>query len=243
MPSVDQAIVHKYGFTAQDASANSLFDEDKLSPTPSSVAATPIPQTSTATHILEYTKTHLPRQTFHHSMRVYHFGISIARQVFPAWNMDQGSPLEETYFLACMLHDIGTTDANMNDTLMSFEFYGAQLALSELEKAGAPKVQAESVAEAIIRHQDIGNAGKVTAMTALIQLATVLDNMGFHPRLVHRETIEDVVKAWPREGWCKCFSDVIRKENGRKPWAHTTKLGEDDFPNGVLNNALMRPYD
>lgn len=42
---------------------------------------------------------------------------------------------------------------------MSFEFYGGILALKLLrEEHQAPQAQSESVAEAIIRHQDLGRA-------------------------------------------------------------------------------------
>lgn len=67
--------------------------------------------------------------------------------------------------------------------------------------------------------------------------------MGFRPELVHQATIENVVKHYPRKQWSSCFSKTIKKENGLKPWAHTTHLGEEDFPNGVLGNKLMEPYD
>lgn len=50
-------------------------------------------------------------------------------------------------------------------------------------------------------------------------------------------------KAYPRKGWSGCFSKTIREENGLKPWAHTTHLGEEDFPEGVKGNKLMEPYD
>ena len=57
---------------------------------------------------------------------------------------------------------------------MSFEFYGGFLALQLLHnELQAPKAQAESVAEAIIRHQDLGQTGKITMVGQLIQLATV----------------------------------------------------------------------
>ena len=69
------------------------------------------------------------------------------------------------------------------------------------------------------------------------------DNMGGHAELVHRETIEDVVKHYPRKKWSGCFAATIRKENGLKPWAHTTALGEEEFPGGVEGNELMAPYD
>ena len=67
--------------------------------------------------------------------------------------------------------------------------------------------------------------------------------MGNHSELVHKATIENVVKNYPRQKWSSCFASTIRKENGLKPWAHTTALGEDDFPKGVENNQLMAPYE
>ena len=67
--------------------------------------------------------------------------------------------------------------------------------------------------------------------------------MGGHADLIHKNTIENVTKHYPRKKWSSCFAGTIRKENDLKPWAHTTVLGEEDFPNGVLNNKLMAPYD
>lgn len=69
------------------------------------------------------------------------------------------------------------------------------------------------------------------------------DNMGMHKELVSEETIRNVVKVYPRLGWSKCFAATIREENGLKPWCHTTALGEEEFPNGVLGNELMNKYE
>jgi cyanamide hydratase len=165
--------------------------------------------------------------------------MAIQTQQFPSWRL---SP--ETYLLTCLLHDIGTTDKNISATLMSFEFYGGLIALDLLHKQHhAPIEQAEAVAEAVIRHQDIGESGKITELGQLIQLATIFDNMGGHADLVHKGTIENVVEHFPRTKWSSCFAATIRKENGLKPWAHTTALGENEFPEGVEGNKLMAPYD
>ena len=67
--------------------------------------------------------------------------------------------------------------------------------------------------------------------------------MGGHADLVHPSTIEDVTANFPRKKWSSCFAAAIRQENSLKPWAHTTALGEEEFPNGVLGNKLMEPYD
>lgn len=76
-----------------------------------------------------------------------------------------------------MLHDIGTTDINLHATLMSFEFYGGILALDVLLKEKAPKAQAESVAEAVIRHQDLGEVGTISTVGLIIQLATIFGKL------------------------------------------------------------------
>lgn len=168
----------------------------------------------------------------------------ILQQQFPVFAATL-SP--STLALTCLLHDIGTTHDHLRATQLSFEFYGGILALDLLqnpsEKAKATQSQAEAVCEAIIRHQDLGTVGKLTFLGQLIQLATIYDNVGKFGEIVHADTRVDVNKAFPRNGWSRCFADTIQEENRLKPWAHTTHLGELDFPNGVLENKLMEEYD
>jgi cyanamide hydratase len=73
----------------------------------------------------------------------------------------------------------------MTKTKLSFEFYGGLLALNVLQEisnsrapeATASRDLAESVAEAIIRHQDFRDKGQITAVGQLLQLATVLGKL------------------------------------------------------------------
>ena len=164
-----------YGFTPVPSSATALLSSVKPSSaapfTP--VSVTPVPDTPLAHRVNEYARSHLPQPTYNHSLRVYHYGVAIKRHLFPSWNFT-----EETYFLACLLHDIGSTEENLQATKLSFEFYGGLLALDVLQKsplpdAVAPKDQAESIAEAVIRHQDLCENGKITAVGQLLQLATI----------------------------------------------------------------------
>lgn len=170
----------------------------------------------------------------------YNLGYSILKYQFPE---HFGKLSLSTWALTCLLHDIGTTHANLRATLLSFEFYGGILALNLTRELGAPPAQAEAVAEAIIRHQDLGTVGTITFLGQVVQLATVYDNMGINPHIVDAATREDVNRTFPRLGWSGCFASAIREENGLKPWAHTTHLGEEDFPEGVKGNELMKPYD
>jgi cyanamide hydratase len=247
--------VTTYGLTAVPSSCTTLFNGNiPGSPPFIPTTQTPVPSTPLANRIDAYARSNLSEQTYHHSLRVYHFGLAIKRHAFPTWSFT-----DETYFLACLLHDLGTTDKNTRKTRLSFEFYGGFLALEVLQSsvehpAGqsgdgtgigtvAPREQAESVAEAIIRHQDVCEKGMITALGQLLQLATLLDNTGANEHLVNPQTIEDVCANYPRKQWSSCFAGVIRKENGLKPWAHSTTLGEEEFPAKIMGNKLMSPYE
>jgi cyanamide hydratase len=236
--------IEAYGWTAVPRNTEFLKADSAASTAgaapPMSISSLPLPSSPLAKSVLAYAQQELGIETFNHSMRVYYYGQAMLSHAFPSWSSPS---FNETYFLACLLHDIGSTSKNISATLLSFEFYGGILALDLLKSLSAPIEQAEQVTETIIRHADLGETGTVTRVTALIHLATIFDNMGSHKELVARETIDNVTKAFPRKKWSSCFAATMRQENATKPWAHTTSLGEQDFPVGVENNYYMAPWD
>lgn len=170
--------------------------------------------------------------------------MTIVRQQF----LEHASSFSaSTLALASLLHDLGTAPENLAATRMSFEFYGAFKALNLLHNLKCSQDQAEAVAETIIRHQDLGPDGNITFLGQMIQLATIYDNVGSHPmvgnfdQIVHEKTRDSVNRAFPREGWLKCFADVVREEERLKPWCHTTHI--PDFDKKIESNKLMRPYE
>ncbi|XWX01592.1 hypothetical protein V2A60_009620 [Cordyceps javanica] len=209
-----------------------------------------------------YAKKHLSQEMYNHSMRVYYFATTILKQQFPEYATGL-SP--STLALACLLHDLGATEANMRATRMSFDLYGGVRALSVLESAGAAPDQAAAVCECVLRHQDLGAEGAITLLGQLVQLATVYDNAGAHPLLplpatatataagpgpgpglglaatVHADTREAVVRLFPRRGWLGCFARVVETETALKPWCHTTAI--PGFADTIRANELMRPYE
>ena len=157
-------------------------------------------------------------------------------QHFPNWRY---SP--ETYLLTALLHDIGTVPHNISKTQLSFEFQGGIISLDLLKSLKAELSQAEAVCETVIRHQDLGGTGNITTLTAITHFATVFDNVGLHPELVHEDTIKGIVARYPRKKWTGCFASVVRKECELKPWANTTRI--EGFAEMVEGNKLMEPYD
>lgn len=137
--------VEEYGFSAlpRDPSVILGGRKNHTEPQPISIDDVRVPDSPLAKKVHDYVKQELRTETYNHSMRVYYYGMAMAKQQFPDWLRS-----EETYFLTCMLHDIGTTSKNLRATLMSFEFYGGFLARELLvNEWHAPVEQAESVAE------------------------------------------------------------------------------------------------
>ncbi|KAK4201028.1 hypothetical protein QBC40DRAFT_279000 [Triangularia verruculosa] len=237
-------LITLHGFTPVPVDADAIFQGKPYlhPPSPITVSEMPFPATTDplVAKVQEYAKEKLPIQTYNHSMRVFYWSTVILKQQFPS--LAAGiSP--STIALACLLHDIGTTSSNQNSTLLSFEFQGGVIALDLLKELKGDKSQAEAVAEAIIRHQDLGTVGTITALGQVLQLATVYDVMSPRPYLIHEETRVDVNKAFPRKGWSGCFSRALGEERRLKPWGHTSHLGWEVFGNGVAENEFMRDVD
>jgi cyanamide hydratase len=229
----------KYGFVAVPIDSEAHLNGKKHinPPTAQHVDSLAIPTSEVAKKIQEYAKEELPLPTYNHSMRVFLYGLAIARDQFPDWNI---SP--EVYFATCLLHDIGATPKNIEATKLSFEFYGGIIARDlVLEVTDSDQDFADAVCEAIIRHQDLGTVGNITRLGFLLQLTTILDNVGKNTGLIHHDTILAVNAAYPRHDWLKCFAHVIDSEYAHKPWAHTTALGVEQFKGDVLSNQVK--YD
>lgn len=94
----------------------------------------------------------LDEQTWNHSHRVYILSLALLHTHFPTWSFDL-----TTYYLTCILHDIGTANKYLSAkaTKMSFEFKGAIVARQLVLDNGGKEDMADGICEAIVRHQDI----------------------------------------------------------------------------------------
>lgn len=217
----------KYGFLkiARDISAA------LPKPKPPTAQKIELPQGETERKILEFAKSELNEKTLNHSLRVYSYSVAIIKDQFPEWDLDLG-----VLFTTSLLHDIGTTEKNMRATKMSFEFYGGLIAREWVLEHTEDSEYADAVSEAVIRHQDLGTTGYITTLGLIIQISTILDNVGKNTQFIHEDTLDYLNRKYPRDGWKSCFAKVIDTENSEKPWGHTSALGVDDFKKGVLDN-------
>ncbi|KZT09145.1 cyanamide hydratase [Laetiporus sulphureus 93-53] len=242
-----------YGFTPVPRDPDVLFKDHPTASGPNPkqelVVASdfPLPDSSVVRAVKDFVKAELDEQTYNHSHRVYIYGTALVKTHFPSWLYDS-----ETYYLACLLHDIGTANRFLASTKMSFEFKGAIVARDLILQQGGPEDQADSVCDAIIRHQDIFvKGGNITMIGQILQLATILDNVGLRANLIHPRLIETTTAAFPRKGWSEHFARVIEKELTLKPWCHTSTFEQPNWKEGVQSNFatdvrgndVMKPFD
>ncbi|KXH65598.1 cyanamide hydratase family HD domain-containing protein [Colletotrichum salicis] len=196
------------GWTAVPVDAGKIFGDKPFlnEPTHISVNDIKLPAIDpVVAQTLQYSKERLYPETLNHSMRVFYYGMAITKEQFP----EHAAILSpSTWALTSLPHDLGTAEENVSATRMSFDIYGSFKALQALKNLGATADQAEAIAEAIVRHQDTGVDGTITYLGQLIQLATLYDNVGRHPRvngferMIHGETRREINEAWPRLGQC-----------------------------------------
>lgn len=245
-----------YGLTPALPADQKATPPATSSPKPLTPVQLLLPSTPLATRINNYAQAKLPAQTYTHSLRVYTYGRAIAHECFPDWNLHANSKLDETWFVTALLHDIGTIPEHISSTKLSYEFWAGYHALDVLQHASAigphgsdeegsiaSREQAESVAEAIIRHQDVQDKGRISLLTRLIHMGTLLDNVGAGVEMVHPETIRAVNETYDRMGWSGCFRDTVMKEKSLKPWAMVSRI--ENFEDAIEANGsgLMREWE
>lgn len=192
------------------------------------------PQTRACNQAYDHVRNQLPEEIVNHCSRVFAFGMAIL-------NTQDFDVDPETFYLAALFHDIAASPKNITATKLSFEFYGGILAREWLLDNGVTEDRVDSVVEAIFRHT-LFTGAKIHACGQLLQLATTVDVLGSHKNLVHDDTIDNVVKAYPRLQWNEYFAKAMDDEIEAKPGCLTT-IGGSPFISGIRNNKVMEKYD
>ncbi|KAL4267349.1 Cyanamide hydratase [Pleurotus pulmonarius] len=224
--------VEFYGFTPVPRDPEVLFRDHPTANAPATVFQTvenyPFPESPLVREVETFVTRELDQLTINHSKRVYIYGMAIAKLHFPSWSFDP-----ETYYLACLLHDIGTAERFLLKTKLSFEFKGAIVARDLLLQLGSVEDQADSVCDAIVRHQDIFvKGGNITVIGQVLQLATILDNVGLRANLIHPKLMETALAKFSGKGWMEKFATVVETELRAKPWCHTSSFEHPNWREG-----------
>jgi cyanamide hydratase len=92
----ERSSTQPYGFTALPA-ADSKTPPATDKPRAIAISELQTPVSALARRIDSYVQTKLSKDTYNHSLRVYAYGLAVARQCYPDWELLPGSKLEETW--------------------------------------------------------------------------------------------------------------------------------------------------
>jgi len=179
------------------------------------LSAVPVPDTPVALEAASLLANQAPSVLAAHSYRAYLFGGMIGTRDGLSWD-------PELLFVAAMLHDLGLTDFVGGEG--PFEQRGAASADSWLRDQGWPGERAAIVAKAIRMHMDVGRADKERPEVALLHFGTAADVTGMRLEDIHRQTVEQVIDAYPRQGFKAFFADAMRTEARAQPHSATAAL-------------------
>lgn len=150
-----------------------------------------------------------PEFMVRHCFRAYCFGAILAAR--NNLTLDR-----ETFFIAAMLHDLGLCDKHIEVT-GSFEWVGARLAHDMCLEAEQSEIMAATVHNAIALHTSLGIAHKYQPEIALLHFGTGMDLFGMRLDEFPRDTLEAVLRAYPRGEFKTEFSPCLGHQAQIKP--------------------------
>jgi hypothetical protein len=151
-----------------------------------------------------------PQFLYNHCLRTFVFADLIGQQQEMEYD-------RELLYLSALMHDLGLTERFDGD--QRFEVEGADAAKSFLAKNGLPAAKAELVWDAIALHTSIGIASRKQPEVALVQVGASMDVSGFRLQDLPRETVEQILDAYPRLNCGQALLELILTQIKRKPQA------------------------
>ncbi|WP_257579330.1 HD domain-containing protein [Streptomyces sp. JJ38] len=174
-------------------------------------AVPPLPDSPVARNALALVRRTESPATANHSVRSALFAHLLAdhRGARPGHDYDP-----ELLFLACVLHDIGLTEAG--DRHQRFEVDGADLAAEFLTREGLSSADVDAVWEAIALHTSTGIAERRGTLCALVHWGIGMD-FGMDTDFVSDATGAAIHTAHPRMSMATSLADEITAQARRRP--------------------------
>lgn len=174
-----------------------------------------------------------------HGLRTWRFGHLLGQ-------LDGFDADPETFFLACLLHDVGLTDTYRvpapptGDLCRCFAAHGAHISEEKLLELGASPLLASEVADAIGMHLNATVDPTWGAAAHLLNAGAALDVVGTRAAALGVRVIRQVLAAHDRTGFADELLAVVRAENRARPDARMASLFGVGMGPAVRLNPLNR---
>jgi len=170
-----------------------------------------------------------------HCLRTWAFAALFAQR-------DRVAHDAELLYLACVLHDLGLTEAHDCRDAGSecFAVEGARAARDLLGAHGEEEERAGRVAEAISLHLNISVPERLGAEASLLSKGVMLDVVGRRVRKLPPAAVSGVVARWPRDGSGAALLAATRRQAQARPRSRAALLHRLGFTDLVAANPLDR---
>ncbi|MFH8462649.1 HD domain-containing protein [Streptomyces sp. NPDC017991] len=176
---------------------------------PRTVAGVRIPSSELARRTAQFVRSVSSGTLFNHVMRTYLFGSLLYDR--------RGDPYDsELAFVAAALHDLGLVEAYRTPA-ERFEVDGADAAQRFLREQHMPAERVAVVWDAIALHTNAGIATRKRPEIAMVSVGSGADFSGNELRRIPSDALEEILAAFPREGFKQDALDNILSLCRTKP--------------------------
>ncbi|MFD0305813.1 HD domain-containing protein [Streptomyces sp. NPDC127119] len=205
---------------------------------PRSVAGVRIPTSELAVKTAQFVRSVSSVTLYNHVMRTYLFGSLLCDR--------RGVPYDrELAFVAAALHDLGLVTAYRTPD-ERFEVDGADAAQRFLREQHMSAERVAVVWDAIALHTNAGIAARKRPEIAMVSVGSGVDFSGNELDRIPPDTLEEILAAFPREGFKQDALDNILSLCRTKPmsvllhpFAEVGRRHLPDFPVPTVEDLLL----
>ncbi len=168
-----------------------------------------------------------------HCMRTWAFAAMFGQR-------DRVEHDPELLYLACVLHDLGLTEAHWcrDADCRCFAVEGARAARDLISAHGEQDGRATRVAEAISLHLNISVPHRLGAEASLLSKGVMLDVVGRRLRQLSPAAITEVSERWPRDRSGATLLAATARQAEARPGSRAALLRSLGFTDLVVANPL-----
>jgi HD domain len=151
-----------------------------------------------------------------HALRSYFFAALLAARD----GMDHD---QELLYVGCVLHDIGLT-SRFDHPVRAFEHVSADICAELVERHGWALPRRYRLHRAVVLHMAPTLPPAEEAEVLLLEAGVACDVTGARSREVSARAVQELLTRYPRAGFKREFTRLLRSEAARKPRTHAALL-------------------
>jgi hypothetical protein len=175
-----------------------------------------VPDSAAAAEAERLARAESSSMLYGHALRSYFFAALLAARDGLRYD-------EEALYVGCVLHDIGLTP-RFADPVRAFELVSADTCAQLVERHGWALPRRYRLHRAVVLHMAPTLPPAEEAEVLLLEAGVACDVTGARSREVSGRAVEELLARYPRVGFKREFTQLLRSEAARKPLTHAALL-------------------